>query len=97
MTMKQNSKSGLILTFLSFFISVLANAQSTSKFLNEKPKDLIVSGYIICSVIVFGILIFAISKIASKYSKEGDESSKKTNRFISRRHRRHQKAIKKTP
>ena len=93
-TTKKTSNGGTLLTILSLLFSSLAFSQEKSKFLNEKPEDLIVSGYIIGGVAIFGVIIFVISKIAAKYSKE-DDSAPKITRSVSHRHPHH-KVVKKS-
>lgn len=95
-TTKKATNGGTLLTVLSLFASSLMQAQEKSKFLNEKPEDLIVSGYIIGGVAIFGILIFVISKIAARYTKEEDNSGKKITRSASHRHHHHHKVVKKS-
>ncbi|MBP8033747.1 MAG: hypothetical protein KAZ71_04065 [Bacteroidia bacterium] len=94
-TTKKTSNGGTLLTILSLLFSSLAFSQEKSKFLNEKPEDLIVSGYIIGGVAIFGVIIFVISKIAAKYSKE-DDSAPKITRSVSHRHHHHHKVVKKS-
>ena len=84
-----------LLTLLSFFVSAFTKAQSTNSLLNEKPKDLYISIYIIGGVLGFGIIIFSISKLMAKYQKE-DEENKKKIRPISHRQHHHQRIIKKS-
>lgn len=96
-TKKKATTGGTLLTVLLLFASSAISAQENGKFLSDKPEDLIVSGYIIGGVAVFGILIFAISKIAAKYNKESDDTVRKPNRTISHRHHHHHnKIIKKS-
>ena len=94
-TTKKATNGGTLLTVLSLLASSLSQAQEKSKFLNEKPEDLIVSGYIIGGVAIFGVLIFVISKIAAKYSKENDSAPKIT-RSPAHRHHHHHRVIKKS-
>lgn len=93
-TTKKTTNGGTLLTVLSLFASSLSQAQEKSNFLNEKPEDLIVSGYIVGGVAIFGILIFVISKIAAKYSKETDSTPKITRPTTHRHH--HHRVIKKS-
>ncbi|MBL7935598.1 MAG: hypothetical protein JNM51_07300 [Bacteroidia bacterium] len=93
-TIKKAATRGTLLTILSLLTTSLAFSQEKSKFLNEKPEDLIVSGYIIGGVAIFGILIFVISKIVAKYSKEED-SGRRINRQIPHRHHHH-RVVKKS-
>lgn len=94
-TTKKTANGGTLLTGLLVLFSSLAFSQEKSKFLNEKPEDLIVSGYIIGGVAIFGVIIFVISKIAAKYNKE-DNSAPKISRSISHRHHHHHKVVKKS-
>jgi hypothetical protein len=94
-TTKKTSNGGTLLTILSLLFSSLAISQEKSKFLNEKPEDLIVSAYIIGGVAIFGIIIFVISKIAAKYSKQ-DNSTPKITRSVSHRYHHHHKVVKKS-
>ena len=94
-TTKKTTNGGTLLTVLSLFASSLSQAQEKSKFLNEKPEDLIVSGYIVGGVAIFGVIIFVISKIAAKYHKESDSAPKIT-RTSSHRHHHHHRVIKKS-
>ena len=94
-TTKKATNGGTLLTVLSLLASSVSQAQEKSKFLNEKPEDLIVSGYIIGGVAIFGVLIFVISKIAAKYNKENDSAPKIT-RSSSHRHHHHHRVIKKS-
>jgi hypothetical protein len=94
-TTKKTTNGGTLLTILAVFASSLTQAQEKSNFLNEKPEDLIVSGYIIGGVALFGVLIFVISKIAAKYNKESDSAPKIT-RTSSHRHHHHHRVIKKS-
>lgn len=95
-TIKKTASGGTLLTILSLFASSLMRAQEKGKFLNEKPEDLIVSGYIVGGVAIFGVLIFVISKIVAKHNKEEDNSNKKISRSYSHRHHHHHKVIKKS-
>ena len=95
-TTKKTNNGGTLLTILSLFATTLGFSQEKSKFLNEKPEDLIVSGYIIGGVAIFGILIFLISKIAAKYTKEEDANRKITRSVSHRHHHHHNKVVKKS-
>jgi len=95
-TTKKTNNGGTLLTILSLFATTLVFSQEKSKFLNETPEDLIVSGYIIGGVALFGILIFLTSKIVAKYSKEQDPSRKITRSASHRHHHHPNKVIKKT-
>lgn len=95
-TIEKTNSCGTLLTILLLFASSLAFSQEKSKFLNEKPEDLIVSGYIIGGVAIFGVLIFLISKIVAKYSKEEDTNRKITRTFSHRHHHHHNKVVKKS-
>lgn len=91
---KKTTNGGTLLTILALFLSFFASAQGKISFLNDKPEDLIISVYIIGGVAAFGILIFVISKIASKRSEKEENSVKRPSRSISHRH--HHKIIKKS-
>ena len=53
------------------------------------------SFYIIAGVFAFGLLVFLISKIASKYTKEDEKNERNNIRHISHRHHHH-RVVKKS-
>ena len=95
-TFKKSSKGGTFFSILFMLFSIVGQAQANGKFLNEKPKDLIISAYIVGGVMLVGILTFAIAKIAAKYSKEEDGNERKISRTLSHRHRHHHRVVKKS-
>ena len=95
-TIKDSGKKGILLTCVLLSLSICAKAQGSSNFFNEMYDDLTncspASFYIIAGVFGFGLIVFLISKIASKYNKEEEKNNI---RPISHRHHHH-RVVKKS-
>lgn len=90
---KTGNKSILLTTFL-LFISIYLKAEEKNTFMDIVHRDL--SGiYIIGGVLAFGIGLYVISLIFSRYTKQDDEAPKNTHP-ISHRHKHPYRVIKKS-
>ena len=98
-TIKDSEKKGILLTFVLLSLSVCVKAQGSSNFFSKIGDDLTkgsnASFYIIAGVFAFGLLVFLISKIASKYNKEDEKNERNNIRHISHRHHHH-RVVKKS-
>lgn len=85
---------GILLTALMVFSSIYSKAEESNMVIEMISKNM--SGiYIIGAVLGFGLVLLAITKIASRYSKDV-EVNQNTNRMNSHRPKHHQRVIKKS-
>lgn len=85
---------GILLTTLLVFSTICLKAEESNMVIEMIYKNM--SGiYIIGAVLGFGLVLLAITKIASRYSKDV-EVNQNTNRVNSHRHKHHQRIIKKS-
>jgi uncharacterized membrane protein YeaQ/YmgE (transglycosylase-associated protein family) len=92
-TVKKTGR-GILLTTLMVFGSIYSKAEAENKILEIVSNNM--SGiYLISGVLGFAILLYIISKIASKYVKE-DDTNPKFHQTIAHRHKHHHRVIKKS-
>ena len=90
---KTGNKSILLTTFL-LFISICLKAEEKNTFMDIVHRNM--SGiYIIGGVLAFGIGLYVVSLIVSRYSKQDDDAPKKIHP-ISHRHKHPHRVIKKS-
>lgn len=93
-TIKKSGNKSILLTMLLLFTSICLKAQEENKIMEIVHKNM--SGiYIIGGVLAFGIGLYVVSVIVSKYSKDDDASPKNVHP-ISHRHKHPHRVIKKS-
>ena len=97
-TIKKSGNKGILFTMLLMFTSICLQAEESNMIIEMIYKNM--SGiYIICTVLGFGLVLLAITKIASRYTKDPEVNQnfhQNSNRVNAHRMKHHQKIIKKS-
>ncbi len=93
-TIQKSGNNSILLTMLLLFVSIYSKAQGENTFMDIVHRNM--SGiYIIGGVLSFGIGLYVVSLIVSRYSKQ-DADAPKNIHPISHRHKHPHRVIKKS-
>lgn len=93
-TIQKSGNKSILLTMMLLLISIYVKAEGENTFMDIVHRNM--SGiYIIGGVLAFGIGLYVVSLIVSRYSKQDDEAPKNTH-SITHRHKHPHRVIKKS-